>query len=166
MARMMGGPRMEEAGPEVKPETWEGQPLDRLTERFIAAGKSIPPMMMGADEVEIYNRAVRITHDIGAAMEAQGQAGQEALIALMAHDTIAVRARAAAACRGFARDQAVNVLADVCDLRAGQMSMDAMHSLLAIGAFDMKAGPIRPGQPYPKASPEFTPPASMIKPRK
>jgi hypothetical protein len=163
---MASRPRMERAGPEVKPEKWEGQPLDRLTERFIAAGKSIPPMMMGADEVEIYNRAVRITHDIGLAMEAHGQAGQEALIALMAHDNFVVRARAGAACRGFARDHAVNVLADVCELNVGQMSMDAMHSLLAIGAFDMKAGPIRPGQPYPKASSDFTLPASMIKPKK
>lgn len=166
VARMMAHPPMERPDPEVKPEKWRGQPLDRLTERFIAAGRSIPPMMMGADEVEIYNRAVRVTHDIGAAMEAQGQAGRDALIALMAHDNFVVRARAGAACRGFARDQAVNVLADVCELNVGQMSMDAMHSLLAIGAFDMKAGPIRPGQPYPKASPEFTLPASMIKPRK
>jgi len=166
MVRMMGGPRMEQAGPEVKPEKWQGQPLDRLTERFIAAGRSIPPMMMGADEVEIYNRAVRVMRDIGFAMDAQGQAGQEALIALMAHGNIAVRAGAGAACRGFARDHAVNVLADICDLRAGQMSMDAMYSLLAIGAFDMKAGPIRPGQPPPKASPDFTLPASMMKPKK
>jgi len=128
----------------MKMETWSGQSLKQLADGFIAAGESIPEMMMGKSEVDAYNKAVRVMSEIATAMQALGDEGRQALITLMGHKNVAVRARAASACREFARDRAVAVLSDVCELRAGQMSMDAMHSLMAMGAFDMKSGPMRP----------------------
>ena len=49
----------------------------------------------------------------------------------------------AAACLDIARDRAVNVLADICELRIGNASMSAMLALLFAGEFDMETGPRR-----------------------
>jgi len=125
-------------------ENWANASLKQLVEGFVISGKSIREPWFGSMDVEIYNTAVRRMSVIAKAMRALGAQGDQALIALMDHKNVAVRGRAAAACRDFARDQAINVLADICDLRVGQMSMDAMHALFAIDAFDMKTGPIRP----------------------
>jgi len=81
--------------------------------------------------------------DIAKQLLARGSEGEDALLKLMDHRNAVVRMKAAAACLDLSRDRAVNVLADICDLRAGKVSMDAMHALLFAGEFDMKTGPKR-----------------------
>lgn len=81
--------------------------------------------------------------DIAKQRQARGGEGEEALLKLMDHKNAVVRMRAAAACLNVSRDRAVNVLADVCDLRAGKVSMDAMHALLFVDEFDLETGPKR-----------------------
>ena len=67
------------------------------------------------------------------------------MIALFDHHEAAVRGEAAAECLryGIACDKAVNTLADICDLRAGAVSMSAMGALIFAGEFDMETGPKR-----------------------
>lgn len=76
----------------------------------------------------------------------RGNAGTDIMIKLMSHSEVAVRGEAAARCllRNIERDHAINVLADICDLREGNVSMMAAHALMVAGEFDMKTGPIRP----------------------
>lgn len=81
--------------------------------------------------------------DIAKQRQARGGEGEEALLKLMDDRNAVVRMRAAAACLNVSRDRAVNVLADVCDLRAGKVSMDAMHVLLFVDEFDLETGPKR-----------------------
>ncbi|MBM3549781.1 MAG: DUF2019 domain-containing protein [Alphaproteobacteria bacterium] len=89
------------------------------------------------------NPRLHLMSDIAKQLLARGSEGEDALLKLMDHRNAVVRMKAAAACLDLSRDRAVNVLADICDLRAGKVSMDAMHALLFAGEFDMKTGPKR-----------------------
>ncbi|MBL8690016.1 MAG: DUF2019 domain-containing protein [Rhodospirillaceae bacterium] len=116
--------------------------VDQLVDELVRAGKKVPDLV-GPTEISAYDAADRAMRKIAEAIKALGPEGEAALMKLMDHKIPVVRVRAAGACMSFARDRAVNVLADVCELRAGQVSMDAMHVLLFAGEFDMKTGPKR-----------------------
>lgn len=116
--------------------------IDQLVEDFITAGAKVPDIV-GPRDVSAYERADGAMRKIAAELRSHGAEGDAALLKLMDNSNVVVRMRAAAACLETARDQAVNLLADICDLRAGKISMDAMHALLFAGEFDMKTGPKR-----------------------
>jgi hypothetical protein len=127
----------------MKDVRWKERSVEECARNFIKLGENIPTMMINKSQVELYNDSVLVMRDIARAMEMIGDTGRQALASLMDHRNLAVRTQAATACRDFAREKAVGILSDICELRAGQMSMDAMYALLAIDAFDMKTGPIR-----------------------
>lgn len=121
-----------------KPKSSVGQLVDEL----VKVGKKVPDLV-GPTEISAYDKAEREMRKTADALKSLGPEGEAALMNLMDHEIPVVRVRAAGACMSFARDRAVNVLADVCELRAGKVSMDAMHVLLFAGEFDMKTGPKR-----------------------
>ena len=43
------------------------------------------------------------------------------------------------------------MLIDICEMNAGEISMDAQMSLMFIGEFDMKTGPKRRPNPMPQS---------------
>ncbi len=118
------------------------QSVAQLVERFIATGTGLPDIV-GPGDVRGYDKADSAMRDIAKQLQARGAEGEEALLTLMDHKHAVVRMRAAAACLNVSRDRAVNVLADICDLRAGKVSMDAMHALLFADEFDLETGPKR-----------------------
>ena len=126
----------------MKNATWAGRSVAQLAESFTAVGKTVPDIV-GPRDIAAYEKVDSAMREIAEILRTRGAEGDAALVGLMDHSSVVVRARAAAACLEISRDRAVNVLADICDLRAGKVSMDAMHALLFAGEFDMKTGPKR-----------------------
>lgn len=128
----------------MKTKDLNRQPLEKLIEAFVAmVGEE--DELFGMGRIASLNRLVDRTDAIGAEILSRGDAGTDAMIRLTSHEDISVRCRAAAKCLlgNIDRDRVINVLADICDLRAGRDSMNALDALLFAGEFDMKTGPKR-----------------------
>lgn len=120
------------------------EPLENLVEEFVALVIEAGNLFMVAP-IRKRNRILDRYRAIGDEILLRGEIGASAMITLMDHEDTDVRGAAAARCllRNVDRDHAINVLADICDLRAGNVSMNAAHALMFAGEFDMKTGPIR-----------------------
>lgn len=120
------------------------EPLEQLVEEFVALVIEADNLFMVAP-IRQRNRILDRYRAIGDEILLRGEAGANAMIILMNHEDAAVRGAAAARCllRNVDRDRAIDVLADICDLRAGNVSMSAADALMIAGEFDMKTGPIR-----------------------
>lgn len=120
------------------------KPLEELVAEFVALVIEADDLFMIAP-IRKRNRIVDRYRAIGDEILSRGEAGASAMTALMKHEDTAARGAAAARClfHNVARDQAINVLADICDLREGNVSMNAAAALMVAGEFDMKTGPIR-----------------------
>ncbi|MBL8688439.1 MAG: DUF2019 domain-containing protein [Rhodospirillaceae bacterium] len=120
------------------------EPLEKLVAEIVALVIEADSSFMVAS-VRKRNRMLVRYRAIGDEILSRGEAGASAMITLMSHGDTAVRGAAAARCllRNVDRDHAINVLADICDLRAGNVSMNAADALMFAGEFDMETGPIR-----------------------
>lgn len=101
--------------------------------------------LMWMGRVTRANRLRTREESIAREIVSRGEAGSKAMTTLFGHHEAAVRGRAAAECLRYniARDEAINTLADICDLRAGHVSASAGHALVVAGEFDWKTGPKR-----------------------
>jgi len=120
------------------------EPLEKLVEEFVALVIEADNSFMVASTRK-RNRILDRYRAIGSEILLRGEVGASAMIPLMDHADTAVRGAAAAMCllRNVDRDHAINVLADICDLREGNVSMNAAHALMIADEFDMETGPIR-----------------------
>ena len=120
------------------------KPLDELVAEYVALVIEADNLFMIAP-VRKRNRIIARHRSISEEIMSRGEAGMCMMVKLMSHDEVPVRGEAAARClsRNIDRDHAINVLADICDLREGNVSMNAAAALMVAGEFDMKTGPIR-----------------------
>ena len=120
------------------------KPLAKLVEEFVASVAEAEDLFMTISMRKI-NRIVDLYRAIGDEILSRGDAGKSAMVMLMSHENTSVRGEAASRCLlgNIDRDHAINVLADICDLREGNVSMNAAHALMVAGEFDMETGPIR-----------------------
>lgn len=128
----------------MKGKDLQSQPLADLTAEFTALAEEHEELMWRGRVTKanrLHDRNVAVAREIAS----RGEAGANAMTALFDHREAAVRGRAAAECLRYniARDRAINTLADICDLRAGHVSADAMVALISADEFDMKTGPKR-----------------------
>ena len=128
----------------MKSDALSREPLEKLADEFVALAIEAEALFLIAP-LRKRNRMIDRYRAIGNEILSRGAAGASAMTALMNHEDTAARGAAAALClfHNVARDQAINVLADICDLREGNVSMNAAAALMVAGEFDMKAGPIR-----------------------
>lgn len=128
----------------MKDRDLQSQPTEDLIAEFAALAEEHEELMWRG-RVSKANRLHDRNEAIAREIASRGEAGANAVTALLDHHEAAVRGRAAAECLRYniARDKAINTLADICDLRAGHVSASAMSALLFAGEFDMKTGPKR-----------------------
>lgn len=118
--------------------------VTELATEFVALVVEADDLFMMAPKRK-RNRIIDRHRSICDEILSRGESGTDMMVKLMSHSEVAVRGEVAARCllRNIERDHAINVLADICDLREGNVSMMAVHALMVAGAFDMKTGPIR-----------------------
>ncbi len=128
----------------MKGKDLQSLPLEDLIAEFAALAEEHEELMWRLRVTKAKRLSDRI-EVLAREIASRGEAGANAMTALFDHHEPAVRGRAAAGCLrfGIARDRAINVLADICDLNAGHVSADAMVALISADEFDMKTGPKR-----------------------
>ena len=129
----------------MKNDDFTREALEKLVEEFVALVVEADDLFGGAP-IRTVNKLITRHVAVGLEIMSRGEAGTTAMISLMAHENIAVRGAAAARCLlgSVDREKAINVLADICDLRMGDVSMNAALALLMVDEFEMKTGPKRP----------------------
>ncbi len=128
----------------MKRDEFVRMPMEELVAEFVALVIEADDLFMVAP-IRKRNRIIDRHRLVSDEILSRGDAGTSVMTKLMSHNEVAIRGEAAARClsRDIDRDHAINVLADICDLRAGNVSMMAAHTLMVAGEFDMKTGPIR-----------------------
>jgi hypothetical protein len=121
---------------------WSGRSVDALVGAFLQIGKTYQELW-GPEDVEHYNRVEHEMHEIGAALKAAGEEGKKALLSLMTHEHLPIRLKAAKISLSFAKDEAAEVLTDICEMNAGTISAEAMTELIVAGEYDLRTGPKR-----------------------